>query len=222
VVGRWSREGEIYFGRQAWLAAPSTLPAKGGWMADEIVNRPMGESQPAAELLPVVYAELRRLAAVLTGQLPPGQTLQPTALVHEAYLKLVRGQDPGWEGRRHFFGAAAQAMREILIDQARRKASSKRGGRSHRIDLTEGLALIEPPSDDVLALDEAIQELQAEEPRLAEIVMLRYYTGLSVEETAGVVGLSVSTVTREWRFARAWLAGRLSEDALPGGETTDG
>jgi RNA polymerase sigma factor (TIGR02999 family) len=163
-------------------------------------------------LLPVVYAELRRLAAVLTARLPPGQTLQPTALVHEAYLKLVRGLDPGWEGRRHFFGAAAQAMREILVDQARRKASIKHGGHGQRVELSDGLALIAPPADDVLALDEAIQGLQAEEPHLAEIVKLRYYTGLSVEETAAVVGRSVSTVTREWRQARAWLAGRLHSD----------
>jgi len=191
-------------------------------MTDESADEITKETQGAAELLPVVYTELRRLAAVLTGQLPPGQTLQPTALVHEAYLKLVRGHDPGWEGRRHFYGAAAQAMREILVDQARRKASLKRGGHGQRIDLTEGLALIEPPADDVEALDEAIRQLQAEEPRLAEIVMLRYYTGLSVEETAAVVCLSVSTVTREWRFARAWLAGRLSEDALPSEEKADG
>jgi RNA polymerase sigma factor (TIGR02999 family) len=113
--------------------------------------------QPAAELLPVVYAELRRLAAALSARLPPGQTLQPTALVHEAYLRLVGEQDPGWNGRRHFFGAAAQAMREILIDQARRKKAHKRGGGGRRVELTEGLAVIEPPADDLLAVDEAIQ-----------------------------------------------------------------
>ncbi len=140
---------------------------------------------------------------------PPGQTLQPTALVHEAYLRLVGNQDPGWEGRRHFFGAAARAMREILIEQARRKGSRKHGGGARRVELSEGLALIEPPADDLLALDEAIQQLQAEQPHLAEVVLLRYYTGLSVEETADVVGRSASTVTRDWRFARAWLAGRV-------------
>jgi RNA polymerase sigma factor (TIGR02999 family) len=175
------------------------------------------EIQPAAELLPAVYAELRRLAVSLTAQLRPGQTLQPTALVHEAYLRLVKGRDPGWEGRRHFFGAAARAMREILIEQARRKDSRKRGG-ARRVELSEGLALIEPPADDLLALDEAIGQLQAEKPHLAEVVLLRYYTGLSVEETADVVGRSVSTVTREWRFARAWLAGRLGGGTAPGGE----
>jgi RNA polymerase sigma factor (TIGR02999 family) len=169
--------------------------------------------QAAAELLPAVYAELRRLAAALTARLPPGQTLQPTALVHEAYLRLVGGQDPGWEGRHHFFAAAAQAMRQILVDQARKKASGKHGGHGQRVELTEGLALIEPPADDLLALDEAIQGLQAEEPSLAEVVLLRYYTGLSVEETAGVIGRSVSTVTREWRQARAWLAERLHPPA---------
>jgi len=181
------------------------------------------ENRPAAELLPEVYAELRRLASALTAQLRPGQTLQPTALVHEAYMRLVRNQDPGWEGRRHFFGAAARAMREILIEQARRKASLKHGGGARRVELAEGLALIEPPADDLLALDEAIGRLQADKPHLAEIVLLRYYTGLSVEETAEVVGRSVSTVVREWRFARAWLAGRLGERAPPdGGETASG
>jgi RNA polymerase sigma factor (TIGR02999 family) len=178
------------------------------------------EKRPAAELLPEVYAELRRLAAALSVKLRPGQTLQPTALVHEAYLRLVRNQDPGWEGHRHFFGAAARAMREILIEQARRKDSLKRGGGGQRVELSEGLALIEPPADDLLALDEAIGLLQDEKPHLAEIVMLRYYSGLSVEETAGVVGRSVSTVVRDWRFARAWLAGRLGEGAS-GGEKAD-
>src|SRR5262245_26373799 len=177
-------------------------------MTSDGADTPVNET-PAAELLPVLYAELRRLAASRTARLPPGQTLQPTALVHEAYLKLVRGDDPGWGSKRHFFGAAAQAMREILVDQARRKASVKHGGHGQRVELADGLALIEPPADDVLALDEAIQALQTEEPRLAEIVKLRYYTGLSGEETAAVVGRSESTVKREWRQARAWLAGRL-------------
>jgi RNA polymerase sigma factor (TIGR02999 family) len=183
-------------------------------------DKPAAEAQPAAELLAQLYTELRRLAGVLTRQLPPGQTLQPTALVHEAYLRLVRNQDPGWEGRRHFFGAAAQAMREILIEQARRKASQKRGGRAQRVELAEGLAWIEPPADDLLALDEAIGRLQAEDPRLAEIVRLRYFTGLSVEETAGVVGASVRTIKRDWRYARAWLGRRLGKE--PAGGPGDG
>ena len=171
------------------------------------------DKQAAAALLPVLYEELRRLAGELTTRLPPGQTLQPTALVHEAYLRLVREKDPGWEGRRHFFGAAARAMREILIEQARKKASLKHGGEARRVALSEGLAWIEPPSSDLLALDDAIQQLHAEDARLAEIVQLRYYTGLSIEETAKLVGESASTLKRDWRFARAWLARRLGEPA---------
>jgi RNA polymerase sigma factor (TIGR02999 family) len=191
-------------------------------MTDATDDTPPDEAQPAAELLPALYAELRRLAAALTAQRGPGQTLTPTALVHEAYLRLVKGHDPGWQGPRHFFGAAAQAMREILIEQARRKSRLKRGGGGQRIQLAEGIAWIEPPADDVLALDEAISQLQAEDPRLAEIVMLRYYSGLTVEETACVVGVSVSTLTRDWRYARAWLAGFLGQALAPGeGEVAD-
>jgi RNA polymerase sigma factor (TIGR02999 family) len=174
-------------------------------------QKPPEVKQPAAELLPILYAELRRLAATLTARLAPGQTLQPTALVHEAYIRLVRDEESGWEGRRHFFGAAAKAMREILIEQARHKRSLKQGGHAQRHELAEGLAWIEPPSSDLLALDEAIQQLQAEDAQLAEIVQLRYYTGLSMEETASVVGVSVSTLKRDWRYARAWLARRLGE-----------
>jgi RNA polymerase sigma factor (TIGR02999 family) len=164
------------------------------------------EVRPAADLLPAVYDELRRLAQGLTRQLRPGQTLQATALVHEAYLRLAGGADPGWQGRRHFFGAAARAMRQILIEQARRKASHKHGGRGQRVELAEGLAYVEPPADDLLALDAALQKLQAHQPDRAEIVLLRYYAGLSVEETAAVLGASARTVYRDWRHARAWLA----------------
>ncbi|WZO99344.1 ECF-type sigma factor [Isosphaeraceae bacterium EP7] len=184
-------------------------------MADEDREGAPPERQPAADLLPVVYAELRRLAAALAARLPPGQTLQPTALVHEAYLRLVDDQDPGWSGRRHFFGAAARAMRDILVEQARRKATHKHGGAAHRVALIEGLAIIEPPADELLAVDEAIRKLKAEKPHLAEIIMLRYFAGLSVDETAAVLGISASTLAREWRFARAWLAHRLG-DALNG------
>lgn len=185
-------------------------------------ERPAREARPGAELLAQLYTELRSLAGALTRQLPPGQTLQPTALVHEAYLRLARHPDSGWEGRRHFFGAAARAMREILIEQARRKASQKHGGQAQRVELAEGLAWIEPPADDVLALDEAIARLEAEDPRLAEIVQLRYFTGLSVEETAGVVGASVRTVKRDWRYARAWLARQLGEGPAAGGTEGSG
>jgi RNA polymerase sigma factor (TIGR02999 family) len=178
-------------------------------MAEQGSEKSERELQPAADLLPVVYEELRRLAIALSGRLPPGQTLQPTALVHEAYLRLVGEQDPGWEGRRHFFGAAARAMRDILVEQARRKGTHKHGGGAQRVELTEGLAIIEPPAENLLAVDEAIQKLQAEKPHLAEIAMLRYFAGLSVDETASVLGMSASTLAREWRFARAWLARQL-------------
>ena len=169
-------------------------------MADQERAGSAPEMQAAAELLPLVYAELRRLAAVLAGRLPPGQTLTPTALVHEAYLRLVGTHDPGWEGRRHFFGAAARAMRDIFVEQAGREAAPKHGGQ--RVELTEGLAIIEPPADDVQAVDEAIQQLQAEKPDLAEIAMLRYFAGLSVDETAAVLGMSASTLARSAR--RSW------------------
>jgi RNA polymerase sigma factor (TIGR02999 family) len=183
-------------------------------------GREPGEARAAADLLPAVYDELRRLAQALTQHLPPGQTLQATALVHEAYLRLVGDHDPGWEGRRHFFGAAARAMRQVLVEQARRKASHKHGDQGRRVELAEGIAYIEPPADDLLALDEAIEKLQAHEPHLAEIVLLRYYAGLSVEETAGVLGASVRTVYRDWRHARTWLALELGGDPAAG--TGDG
>jgi RNA polymerase sigma factor (TIGR02999 family) len=190
-------------------------------MADQGSDRAEHGMQPAAELLPAVYAELRRLAAAMAGRLPPGQTLQPTALVHEAYLRLVGDQDPGWSGRRHFFGAAARAMRDILVEQARRKGARKHGGRARRVELSEGLAIIEPPADDLLAVDEAIQELQAEKPHLAEIAMLRYFAGLSTDETAAVLGISASTLAREWRLARAWLASRLGDAPLRAGRSDE-
>src|SRR5206468_2913655 len=153
----------------------------GGVMPDQRPDETPVEKQPAADLLPDVYAELRHLAAALSAHLRPGQTLEPTALVHEAYLRLVRDEDPGWQGRRHFFGAAARAMREILVEQARRKASVKHGGGSVRVELGEGMAVTAPPADDLLALDEALQGLRAARPDLAEIVTLRYYDGLSFE-----------------------------------------
>ncbi len=180
-------------------------------MAEQGSDGPEQDVRPAAELLPIVYDELRRLAAALSGRLSPGQTLQPTALVHEAYLRLVGKQDPGWHGRRHFFGAAARAMRQILVEQARRKAAHKHGGGGRRVELAEGLAIIEPPAADILAVDEAIQQLQVDKPHLAEIALLRYYAGLSAEETAAVLEMSESTLARQWRFARAWLMRRLGD-----------
>jgi RNA polymerase sigma factor (TIGR02999 family) len=194
-----------------WNNLPSAEPVRRMSIATGGENQP-DEASPASDLLPAVYDELRRLAAALTQQLRPGQTLQATALVHEAYLRLVGDKDPGWQGRRHFFGAAARAMRQILIEQARRKGSHKHGGQGRRIELADGMAFIEPPADDLLALDEAIRKLQDDKPHLAEIVMLRYFTGLSVEETADVLGESVRTVYRDWRHARTWLALEMGDE----------
>ncbi len=159
-----------------------------------------------------LYHELRGVAQAMMAGLRPGQTIQPTALVHETYLRLARHGGGRWDDRRHFFGAATQAMREILIEQARRKGAAKRGGGADRVPLDDGLAVVEPPADDILAVDEAITALRAVDPRAAELVQLRYYAGLTLEEAAEVLGGSVSTVQREWRYARAWLAERLKGD----------
>ena len=156
-----------------------------------------------------------------TGKRPPGNTLQPTALVHEAYLRLVGDGDPGWNSRNHFFGAAAQAMRDILVDQARRKGSLKRGGDRARSPI--GLADIESPvfepQEDILALNEALKKLEADDPRKGEIVMLRYFAGLSPAETAAALGLSERTIEREWRYIKVYLRREL--DANPAAEPGD-
>ena len=152
-----------------------------------------------------VYEELRRLARSLMAKTPPGNTLQPTALVHEAYLRLVGQEDPGWDCRGHFFAAAAQAMRQILVDQARRKAAAKHGGGQQRVDVDNLDLPIESPSEDMLALDEALHRLREQDPRKADVVMLRYFAGLTIAETARVLGISDKTVERDWRFARAVL-----------------
>jgi RNA polymerase sigma factor (TIGR02999 family) len=170
-----------------------------------------GDREAPARLLPVVYAELRRLAQERLAQLPPGQTLQPTALVHEAYLRLLGKADVQFEGRRHFFFAAARAMRDILVERARRKAGPRQGGDRRRVELTEAIAFVEPPPEEVLALHEALEQLEREDALKARVVELRYFTGMSTKETAGVLGLSERTVARHWRFTRAWLKTRLGE-----------
>lgn len=164
-----------------------------------------GDKQAAEDLLPILYGELRRLAHTYMSRQSDGHTLQTTALVHEAYMRLVGDQDPGWYGRGHFFGAAAQAMRQILIEQARRRGAKKRGGEAHRVDLSAVEPEIAPPSDDILALNEALTELEAADPRKARLVMLRYFAGLTLPEAAAAMDISVSTAEREWRFARALL-----------------
>jgi RNA polymerase sigma factor (TIGR02999 family) len=168
-----------------------------------------GEKQASRDLLPLVYDELRRLARARLGRENPGQTLQPTALVHEAFLRVTGGTDPGWDGRSHFFGAAALAMRRILVEQARRKAMMRRAGAEQRVEVD---LAVEPPTDRLLQMDEALKRLEQNDPRKGRIVNLRYFAGLTTEETADVLGVSTSTVEREWRFSRSWLQRELSED----------
>jgi RNA polymerase sigma factor (TIGR02999 family) len=165
-----------------------------------------GNRQAAAELLPLVYDELRKLAAVRLAGEKAGQTLQPTALVHEAYLRLVGGTSSrDWDGRGHFFAAAAEAMRRILIDHARRKCRVKRGGALKRVDLNDGDLVSLAAPEELLLIDEAIEKLANEDPRAAQLVRLRYFGGLSVEEAAELTGLSRSTAYEHWAYARAWL-----------------
>jgi RNA polymerase sigma factor (TIGR02999 family) len=176
----------------------------------------LGVPHAAEQLLPLVYDELRKLAAQKLAQEKPGQTLQATALVHEAYLRLVSGAtEPHWEGRRHFFAAAALAMRRILIDQARHKQSLKAGGMQQREPLDCGACLVAPagtPREDLLALDEALCQLEAEDPVKARLVELRFFAGVSLDDAAGMLGISPATAKRYWVYARSWLYDRLQCD----------
>ena len=172
-----------------------------------------GDPHAAAQLLPLVYDELRKLAAQKMAQEAPGQTFQATALVHEAYLRLVDVEEAQhWNSRGHFFAAAAEAMRRILIEQARRKRRPKHGGDRRRIDLDDALSVAEAPCDDLLALDEALSRLEATDPLAAQVVKLRFFTGLSMPETAEALGLSLRSAERNWTYARTWLHRELSRD----------
>ena len=200
---------------------PAALIIEGASPVDE-THRPspaseQGDPHAAARLLPLVYEELRRLAACRLAREPSGQTLQPTALVHEAYLRLVgsRGDD-GWDGRGHFFAAAAEAMRRILIENARRKGRKKHGGDLARVDLAEADLACRMPAEELIALDEAMTRLDAEDPLKARLVRLRFFAGLSLEEAARVLGVSTVTAKRYWRYARAWLHREVSGAAGPG------
>ena len=165
-----------------------------------------GDRQAAADLLPLVYDELRQLAAARLAQEKPGQTLQATALVHEAYLRLVGGDQPqDWDGRGHFFAAAAEAMRRILVDHVRHKKSLKGGGELARIELCENAAAAPERSDEILAVDEALAGLAAADPQAAELVKLRYFAGMSIDETAQALNISPRSADRLWAYARAWL-----------------
>jgi RNA polymerase sigma factor (TIGR02999 family) len=175
-----------------------------------------GDPEAAEQLLPLVYDELRKLAAQRLAQEKAGQTLQATALVHEAYLRLVGGeQTQDWDGRRHFFAAAAEAMRRILIDRARHKQTRKAGGGRRRVDLDDiQPALAEENGDRLLTLDEALSQLEAEDPRKAELVKLRFFAGLTAEQAAAALGVSTSTAEKDWAYARSWL--RVAIDRISG------
>jgi RNA polymerase sigma factor (TIGR02999 family) len=171
-----------------------------------------GDPRAADQLLPLVYDELRKLAAARLAQERPGQTLQATALVHEAYIRLVDVQQvPGWDSRGHFFAAAAEAMRRILVDAARRRDSLKHGGSFERVALSHIISRPGESADpiDVLALDEALREFESIHPEKAQLVKLRYFTGYSLEDSAQLLGVSRATAERHWAYARAWLFGRM-------------
>jgi len=171
-----------------------------------------GDAKATDELLPLVYEELRILAAQKLSHEPAGQTLQATALVHEAYLRLVGDQPQNWQNRGHFFAAAAEAMRRILVENARRKHSRKQGGAQRRVELEEADLAIEGPSVDMMALDEALARLAVTDTQLAELVKLRYFAGLSLEQVAEIQGITRRTATSHWAYARAWLHRTMAEE----------
>ncbi len=165
-----------------------------------------GDSNAAEALLPLVYDELRKLAAHRLSHEDPGQTLQPTALVHEAYLRLLgESPEPCWESRGHFFAAAAQAMRRILVERARRRRRSKHGGGRSRVDLDTADTVEDAPGEDLVALDAALDKLALEDPLKAKLVNLRFFAGLTMPEIAQVMDISLATAERRWAYARAWL-----------------
>jgi RNA polymerase sigma factor (TIGR02999 family) len=172
-----------------------------------------GDAKAADKLLPVVYEELRRLAAKKMSQEPPGQTLQATALVHEAYIRLVGDEAANWKGHTHFFAAAAEAMRRILIENARRKRRLRHGGGQRRVGLDDAFMAIEEPSEDLVALDEALDKLAIEDPIKADLVKLRYFAGLTIEQAAKMLEISRATADRYWSYARAWLFHEINKGA---------
>ena len=175
-----------------------------------------GDPHAADQLLPLVYDELRKLAAQKLAQEKPGQTFQATALVHEAYLRLVEPEGARrWNGRTHFFRAAAEAMRHILVDRARQKQSQKRGGDWRQVDLEAAIEVAQDPQDDVLALHEALEQLARHDPLKAELVQLRFFAGLSVEEATQVLQISRATADRYWRYAKTWLYCALTRPSPP-------
>jgi RNA polymerase sigma factor (TIGR02999 family) len=175
-----------------------------------------GDPEAAAQLLPLVYDELRKLAAARMAREKPGQTIQATALVHEAYLRLVgNGAASDWSGRGHFFAAAAEAMRRILVESARRKKRNKHGGKHQRVDLMEHHLPAGTPADEILALDDALTRLAADDPTAAQVVHLHFFAGLSIEQVAETLGVARATAYRQWAYARAWLRSTMGEGTTP-------
>jgi RNA polymerase sigma factor (TIGR02999 family) len=173
-----------------------------------------GDPHAASQLLPLVYDELRKLAAQKLARESPGQTLQPTALVHEAYLRLVgEDEEQRWDSRGHFFAAAAEAMRRILVESARRKKRVKHGGDLQRVDLADRDVPVRPPPDEIIALDEALTRLTEEDPEAAQVVQLHFFAGLSIEQAAEALGVSRATAYRQWSYGRAWLRCAIGGDA---------
>lgn len=170
-----------------------------------------GDSRASEELLPLVYEELRKLAAARMAQEAAGQTLQPTALVHEAWLRLVGDGKRTWENRSHFFGAAAEAMRRILIERARRKSRLKRGGGQALLDIADFDVAAAMPDDKILLVNDALEEFKAEDPQKARIVLMKFFAGLTNEQVAEVLNLNERTVRRQWEFAKAWLFDRITQ-----------
>lgn len=177
-----------------------------------------GNLRAADELLPLVYEELRRLAAQKMSHERPGQTLDATALVHEVYIRLVGAEAQNWSSRTHFFAAAAEAMRRILIENARRKQRCKHGADRHKVDLDDSKIVIEGPSNDLIALDEALSMLAEEDRIVADLVKMRYFAGLTIEQTAEVLGVSRRTADRYWAYARAWLYQKITKSEKPPSE----
>jgi RNA polymerase sigma factor (TIGR02999 family) len=199
------------------MAAPSAVENPMNQVTQILNAVADGDTDVGRQLLPIVYDELRRLAAHKMAAEREGHTLQPTALVHEAYVRLLGpdGEAMDWDSRGHFFAAAAEAMRRVLIDSARRKASLKRGGDHQRLTWDENKFESASPSDEVLLVNDALDKLEAQNPEFAKIVKLHYFAGLSVEETAAVLDVSQSTVDRKWKAAKTWLFREISESRDP-------
>lgn len=171
-----------------------------------------GDSGAADELLPLIYEELRILAAQKLSHEKPGQTIQATALVHEAYIRLVGEEERNWDNRGHFFAAAAEAMRRILVDNARRKRSIRHGGERQKISLTKAFPAIVDSKDDILALNEVLDKLTNEDPKLAELIKLRYFAGLTLDQIARIMGIGRRTADRYWALGRAWLYQEITQE----------